>query len=1010
MATKEKIYRSSQSCNPIHLAECDSDVSYSNCNQKDTRNEICSKYTNNSHIQEAMHFPMKTSFTTDTNEISSSMRNSAVSGNTDLIEEEVQQPSLSNSIEKNQCCDSTHSENCKLTSLVDLIRRDTFTFTMMTKVLRQNQLNTLQYLELAGMNLKKSSILALCHCSGSLPEIKSLNLSGNPLGNASLKLISEIPSWLKLQILILQDIKIDHQGTKELAMNESWKKIEEIDLSQNPLIGDIGVMNLSFNKTWIRLKKLSLWDCNVKALGLKYLRRAGIFKACSVINRLTTEDKSMTLVFEKELFKESLKKHHNTTLCIPIETLSQYSKTKSNIFNDSRKFLLTTNWFLRGGFPENCNLSSDILKLLTKFDQYKQKILSDISVEDEMQLYIKFHSKKEQNDFILDNIKRKYGNYAYAYDEKETLELAFDISKNFLYTSGQTKANILLLTGSVGTGKSLFCRYLQRELLYSWTNPQSYKEEPDAWFPIYVDLSYTKEFKAETLFDAIEQELSLTKEEMQTLQTTETHNSSWLKLLIIIDGCDRGIQELLNGYSKSEEDCMKYNIPFKVGLEKFKTAKVVFVCREESLKHPLRRELLFSPFCHEESSSQPILAPELFLQRKIEPFSDNQITCYLRKYYFNRLIKVNEMKPRQDASFASQGLLSWTRANELEQQIEEYDLRELARMPFMLKVIAELLFSPYFDISCSALKQLKPFSSYYLIESFINMKLQFDFEQRLTSSVTAKNEGEGDQSEEIQAREQYIKIMKHQLRSLALELAGYSINSANKSISRNINETLVTESNSLIEWDSNLSTIKFRYPFIMEFLVAEQIKEEIIQQKSTSPITIQKEILLNQQMVSGLTLMFLSDAVNDERISADQLMDLVKLSGQKHIDEGPQDKELRNYIEKLTNQELKPMVITREYIESEEELSIDACSHLDFTIVAANAITILNYAGDCFNNENLSNICNGGADISNESFEGNLKNKNLSNICIKGADLSNGNFEGTCFAGANLQGVNFSGA
>ena len=94
-------------------------------------------------------------------------------------------------------------------------------------------------------------------------------------------------------------------------------------------------------------------------------------------------------------------------------------------------------------------------------------------------------------------------------------------------------------------------------------------------------------------------------------------------------------------------------------------------------------------------------------------------------------------------------------------------------------------------------------------------------------------------------------------------------------------ERSVLESNFLLEWNESDSSLKFRDSLIMEYLVAEQIKEELIHLTAASltkeKITIQKEILLNQRLLKlrapqNMTIQILCDAVKEGKISTNLLL------------------------------------------------------------------------------------------------------------------------------------------
>ena len=132
--------------------------------------------------------------------------------------------------------------------------------------------NSIQNLDLTRCSFGRNAVEFIC-CEGILKNLKSLNLSENPIRNDGVKYIVDTTKWTKLNTLILCGIQIDHQGAGYLSMNENWVNLRRLDLSQNPQIGDLGAMHLSLNLSWTSLTKLSLRGCNISSLGIKALAR-----------------------------------------------------------------------------------------------------------------------------------------------------------------------------------------------------------------------------------------------------------------------------------------------------------------------------------------------------------------------------------------------------------------------------------------------------------------------------------------------------------------------------------------------------------------------------------------------------------------------------------------------------------------------------------------------------------------------------------------------------------------
>ena len=209
----------------------------------------------------------------------------------------------------------------------------------------------------------------------------------------------------------------------------------------------------------------------------------------------------------------------------------------------------------------------------------------------------------------------------------------------------------------------------------------------------------------------------------------------------------------------------------------------------------------------------------------------------------------------------------------------------------------------------------------------------------------------------------------------------------------------------------------------MEYLVAEQIEEELIGLSASyltkDKLVIQKEILFNQCLLKlratpqTMIVRILCDAVEDKEISTEFLYNLIDLSRQnqknfesfiqirvkdtkfqsKEKDEKPE--ESKRDIEE-TNQLL---------IESESRDNAKEESHSQsyFGVAASNAITILNVIGYDFSNCDLNNACIMDANLSYGMFEGtNFANAKLQRVIFTGAWLKDAHFER-----ANLRGVDF---
>ena len=267
--------------------------------------------------------------------------------------------------------------------------------------------------------------------------------------------------------------------------------------------------------------------------------------------------------------------------------------------------------------------------------------------------------------------------------EHQLLELSYEITRQFLTSQSSKDPSILLLTGKVGTGKTLFCQYLQRQILSKWhKNPES--DDDENWFPVYVELSSLKNPKSEAISETLAREVSLTEEEISFLRTSDQTNLKLPRLLFIFDGSDE-IEDIHAFHSlKSKEELVKHNFfeLNKIHDESWKNAKFIITCREENLQKVQRKDLLFGPVSADSGS---------FLHRIIEPFSDEQIRYYLKKHCSFEQFSISPALVNCLPSDLSQKWRSWEEVQLLEHLIDRYALREIARVPSMLRIICRIL-------------------------------------------------------------------------------------------------------------------------------------------------------------------------------------------------------------------------------------------------------------------------------------------------------------------------------
>ena len=862
-----------------------------------------------------------------------------------------------------------------------------------------------------------------------------LNLAEDPERDDGTKpIIKEDLNLKSPQTFNLCELQIDDCGAKHSLKNESWNYLEELKLRPNSLSEDLTIEDL--DQAWTHFKRTLLWNCNADKPAIKYLQFNKLLNSYPTTGYSVNREEKVKKQDTK--LSREVKKNSITELKeVPPALIMQSLKPDKRIFHDlnnlGNEISRETYWLLRGGLPENQGTSPENRDLLIKLEQYREKVLSKNNDERELNLYIE--------PLIRSELELKDDSHIYKRSNRhltlgtEPLDPLKDLRKQFLTSDKTVSSQVLLLTGQAGGGKSVFCRRLQRDLLSAWSSSFTQEIDDNLWFPIYIDCSLMKEFEANSITIILQNELSLREEEIKTLQSSEAYSTTLPNILIILDGCDIAVHKLLEELLLSDFGSEKCNISSIIGAERYKTVKILITCREESLQGIKRRELLFVPIQHEESLHRSN-SSKLFLQRRIAPFSDEQITRYLIKCCFYGLLQTSQITSISKAlnlahlSEPSSDLLpssSWITVKNFESIIDSYRFREIARTPFMLRVMVEVLPSIAAEtLSEENLLQTKAFTNYYFIEQFINRVIYLNAQMKSAASIKTEGKRYANKLEENKVLKPLVTQIRQQLQSLALKLSGYSLNSSYIKAPESELDFSILELNSLVKWDNNFSTLRFRDSLVMEYLVAEQFKEELAGLSAAyltkDKSVIQKEILLNQRLLKlratapTMIVQILCDAVENKEISTDLLYNLVYLSRQNQkisdspiqmraekeelqIKDGEQEESKHNIVEAAQQQSKK--IITEKRLNDNITKENYLQSH--FEIAAANAITILNMTGFDFDHRDLSNICIKGANLSYGMFEGtNFANARLQRVIFTGAWLKDANLQR-----ANLQGVDF---
>ena len=744
-------------------------------------------------------------------------------------------------------------------------------------------------------------------------NLKVLNLSGNSIGNEGIKFIAQNPAWTALRVLALNHIGLDQNGAKDLAVNESWEKLEELYLDGNFGLGDQGLLALVYNKTWIHLKKLSICDSGVKSFALVSLKR----------NKNWKNFKTISLKDQNEYDKKTLSEMDS--LCL------------SKIIR-------------RGGggvkkAPSTAKVPSE---LISKLNQYKESVKNNKTLDRDLNLYIETRAR----DNLLEDLDER---------DIQSFELDFKIKKHFLDVDNAAK--VLLITGAVGSGKSLFCRHFQRSVLSFW-NPEEKQEfeSKEWWLPIYVDFSKLENAKTSAVSEALTRELQLTESEIEFLKDPNT-KSTLPRLLFILDGYD-AIQDARE--HQGDQNSIQNNF---YALNKFgkdwPNAKVIITCREENLNAIHQRELVFAPI--DEKSG--VVIPGTYLEYTIESFSDIEITAYLRRYVIDQFPTRNHDDDINISSsthldgLTTGTLSSWGLVDAYEKFMDLHFSRDTLRNPFLLSIAVDTLR----DITeqgydkVSYIKQTKPVKDDSTAETTkkeSHLGRWFYYEahvNRLLASAAATSEGKEIQSE---------KSLQQRLQYHALTLSKFTVVDSKEAekkeeVTTKLDEMLITCS--LITKTLDSVGFKFIHRSIQEFLIAQAIVNEII-----THLPYPQNMILNQRFLEphSQVMLFIVDAYKSSKIDAQVLLNLVKMTREKKLpNNGVHKEEETKGVRNETNNNKHPL-----------------------SNAAANAMSILNIA----------------------KFD--FAKQDLSDVSIRGAYLNYGKFEGTDFSGANITGVNFTKA
>ena len=599
-------------------------------------------------------------------------------------------------------------------------------------------------------------------------------------------------------------------------------------------------------------------------------------------------------------------------------------------------------------------------------DQYKQMIKQDKNYDKDLMLFIETRATTGQIDR----------------ENNESFELALHIQKNLLSCDSETE--FVFIVGKSGSGKTLFCKYLQRSLLLEWNVQDEVTTEQ--WLPIYVDCARYEAFNApEMITKTLSNEFKLVQKQIELLRNASANKI--VRPLLIFDGLEN-IRE--PQFLKTSRDPSIDIFQVVSQLRNYwKYAKIIFTSRVKlaSEIHDFAEERrLGDP----DNNIQKASAECSYLEYTLQGFTDSEITAYLRKYTVLGNIDKLE-RPEQIFSPSPLKEPSWSLEKDDEDIIECFELKELLRVPFLLCIASDVLFD-FIDSE----KQITLWDIY---EYFTNKQMKTTVQKYLYHK-TSKELAKG-----VEEESSLLKLLKHELQRKAILTSNYALYlqpKGEKTREEYLNKLMLFCP--LLKWDQTILP-DFIHTSIAEYLIAKTIEEDLIQMSNNEQMLCEWNCLLNQKLLDrdSLVLKYLSDSVKNGKISSKVLLLLIeetKVHG-KLLATQRAFGNLNKRLEQNGHYDSNFSLIEKKSNLLHEENSSDTT----FNIAAANAMMILNASGFKFSGIDLSYACVPYADLSSGSFE----KTNFSYADLEGVDFTRANLKDVILTGANLKDAKFGG-
>ncbi|ETO13217.1 G-protein beta WD-40 repeats containing protein [Reticulomyxa filosa] len=277
--------------------------------------------------------------------------------------------------------------------------------------------------------------------------------------------------------------------------------------------------------------------------------------------------------------------------------------------------------------PASC---ADFALLLQ--ESRKQEVEEDITISQALETYVPLQANSYAHIDGSDNEKEKtYDCHQQVIDFLQTKKEEDEKKRE------QPQKKVIIIQGKSGSGKSLFCRYLEATL---WSMHNADSKNP---IPVYI--SFPKVYNRQTQKNIILQAFKGKNISRETIEAVREKVS----FVFIMDGFD----EIFDFYRKNEHEKYFYD---RFNLNKW-NANVIVTCRSNVL--------------NDEDISTTLIATSII---HLWPFTKQQMTDYTEKF---------QQKKDEESE--------WT-ANQYEETLKHYpNLQKMIEEPFLLQLILSVL-------------------------------------------------------------------------------------------------------------------------------------------------------------------------------------------------------------------------------------------------------------------------------------------------------------------------------